>query len=151
MKMSEKGGLMIDRIAHTLMKFKAAENTVSVLQEGTYTAFYHEDQLFSVRNNETGIVSLVYAKSHREAIDRVKKSGVDWEDYQRLKRYEKQYGTEAGIKDPLEPLKISSALNSEIMKFEYRSEHDPKSISVLDLTIISALQEALERRTAENE
>ena len=43
------------------------------------------------------------------------------------------------MNDPLEPLKVASALRSEILKFEYRKEHDPKSISPLDYTIIAAL------------
>lgn len=43
------------------------------------------------------------------------------------------------INDPLEPLKVASALRSEILKFEYRKEHDPKAISPLDYTIIAAL------------
>lgn len=146
--MSEKGGLTIDRIAHTLMEFEPVKNAGSDI---THTAFYHENGLYSVRNRKTGIVSLVNAKNPQEAIERVMNSEVDWEDYQRLKRHEKQYATEAGIKDPLEPLKIKSALDSEIAKWEYRVKHDPKSINILDYTVMSALQEALERRTAENE
>lgn len=69
--------------------------------------------------------------------------------FKRLKKHEMQYLDK--IDDPLVPLKISSALDSEIMKLEYRKEHKPKSISVLDYTIISALMEALERRTGEDE
>lgn len=43
------------------------------------------------------------------------------------------------INDPLEPLKVASALRSEILKYEYRKEHDPKAISPLDYTIMVAL------------
>lgn len=60
-------------------------------------------------------------------------------------RYEAQYLDD--MRNPLEPLKITSALNSEILKFEYRKEHRPKDISILDYTIIAALKECLERRT----
>lgn len=49
--------------------------------------------------------------------------------------------------DPLEPLKITSALRSELFKMELREEHDKSSISILDYTVIAALQECLERRT----
>lgn len=71
----------------------------------------------------------------------------EMEHYNQLKKHEIQYLD--NIDDPLEPLKISSALNSEIFKFEYRKEHDPKKISILDYTIIAALVEALEKRTGE--
>ena len=47
------------------------------------------------------------------------------------------------INNPLEPLKLTSALNSEIMKYEYRKEHDSSKISELDITIMYALQYCL--------
>lgn len=58
-----------------------------------------------------------------------------------VKRYETQYLD--NINNPLEPLKISSALKSEIMKLEFRKQSKPESISVLDYTIIAALQKVL--------
>jgi hypothetical protein len=39
----------------------------------------------------------------------------------------------------LEPLKVKSALNSELMKLTYRKEHKPNDISPLDYVIIKAL------------
>jgi hypothetical protein len=45
--------------------------------------------------------------------------------------------------DILEPLKVQSALNSEIMKLNFRKEHKPKDVSVLDYTIIAALYKVL--------
>lgn len=50
------------------------------------------------------------------------------------------------IGDPLEPLKISSALKSELLKMQFRKTEKPESISPLDYTVIAALKEALERR-----
>lgn len=50
------------------------------------------------------------------------------------------------INDPLEPLKISSALKSELLKLQFRMSEKPESISPLDYTIIAALKEALENR-----
>ena len=47
------------------------------------------------------------------------------------------------INDPLEPLKVASALRSEILKYEYHKEHDPKAISPLDYTIMAALMAQL--------
>ncbi len=81
-------------------------------------------------------------------IDNQEALAEEMERFERLKKHETQHLDKMG--DPLEPLKISSALDSEIMKFEYRKEHDPKSISILDYTIIAALAEALEKRTGED-
>lgn len=53
------------------------------------------------------------------------------------------------IKDPLEPLKISSALRSELLKLQIRKTEKPEDISVLDYTVIAALKEALEKRLPE--
>ena len=46
-------------------------------------------------------------------------------------------------------LTLSSALESEIFKYEYRSEHDPQKISPLDYTIIYALKHCLEEQLKE--
>ena len=51
------------------------------------------------------------------------------------------------INNPLEPLKLSSALQSEIRKYEYRKEHKPQDISLLDYTIMYALKHCLEEQT----
>ena len=55
------------------------------------------------------------------------------------------------IENPLEPIKLSSALESEIFKYEYRAEHDPQKISPLDYTIIYALKHCLEEQLKEVE
>lgn len=54
------------------------------------------------------------------------------------------------INDPLEPLKISSALKSEVLKLQIRQAEKPESISPLDYTVIAALEEALKKRTRDN-
>ena len=41
--------------------------------------------------------------------------------------------------DPLEPIKVVSAMKSEAMKMEMRKEKAPESISILDYTIYAAL------------
>lgn len=56
-----------------------------------------------------------------------------------LEKYRKVEQWLDDMSNPLEPLKVSAALQSEIMKYNYRKEHKPKSISELDGTIISAL------------
>lgn len=50
------------------------------------------------------------------------------------------------ITDPLEPLKITSALRSEVLKLQFRQAEKPESISPLDYTVIAVLKEALEKR-----
>lgn len=55
------------------------------------------------------------------------------------------------MSDPLEPLKISSALKSELLKLQFRKAEKPESISPLDYTVIAALKEALEKRVQSND
>ena len=56
-------------------------------------------------------------------------------------RMEMQYLDD--IDNPLEPLKLQSALQSEIFKFNYRKEHRPQDINILDYTVIYALKHCL--------
>ena len=48
--------------------------------------------------------------------------------------------------NPLEPLKLQSALESEILKYNYRKEHKPQDINMLDYTIMYALKHCLEEQ-----
>lgn len=43
----------------------------------------------------------------------------------------------------LEPLKVESALKSEERKLNYRKEHKPQDVSMLDYTIIEALKKQI--------
>ena len=45
----------------------------------------------------------------------------------------------SNMADPLEPIKIVSALRSQCMVLEYRKKNKPKDISPLDYAIIAAL------------
>ena len=56
-------------------------------------------------------------------------------------RMEMQYLDD--IDNPLEPLKLQSALQSEIFKFNYRKEHKPQDINIIDYTIMYALKHCL--------
>lgn len=73
------------------------------------------------------------------------------EELKALKEYkakmEMQYLDD--INNPLEPLKLSSALQSEIFKYNYRKEHKPQDINPLDYTIMYALKHCLEEQTEE--
>ena len=55
------------------------------------------------------------------------------------------------MSDPLELLKISSALKSEMLKLQFRKAEKPEDISPLDYTVIAALKEALEKRLQNND
>lgn len=57
------------------------------------------------------------------------------------KKCEKQWHND--MENPLEPIKVYSALKSEILKLELRIENRSKDISILDYTIIAALQKVL--------
>ena len=59
-------------------------------------------------------------------------------------RMEMQYIDD--IDNPLEPLKLHSALQSEIFKFNYRKEHKPQDINILDYTVMYALKHCLEEQ-----
>ena len=58
------------------------------------------------------------------------------------KKCEKQWRND--MENPLEPIKVYSALKSEILKLELRIKNRPKDISILDYTVIAALQKVLE-------
>ena len=74
---------------------------------------------------------------------------AEWlEELKQLRAYkekmEMQYLDD--IDNPLEPLKLQSALQSEIFKFNYRKEHKPQDINILDYTVIYALKHCLEEQ-----
>lgn len=57
------------------------------------------------------------------------------------KKCEKQWHND--MENPLEPIKVYSALKSEILKLELRIKNRPKDISILDYTVIASLQKVL--------
>ena len=75
---------------------------------------------------------------------------AEWlEELKKLRAYkekiEMQYLDDIG--NPLEPIKLKSALESEIFKYEFRKKNNPKQISILDYTIMYALKHCLEELT----
>ena len=77
---------------------------------------------------------------------------VEWlEELKSLREYkekmEMQYLDD--IDNPLEPLKLQSALESEMFKFNYRKEHRPQDINILDYTVMYALKHCLEEQLKE--
>ena len=73
------------------------------------------------------------------------------EELKELRKYkermEMQYLDD--INNPLEPLKLQSALKSEISKYNYRKKYRPKDISPLDYTVMYAFKHCLEEQTKE--
>lgn len=59
-------------------------------------------------------------------------------------RMEMQYLDD--IDNPLEPLKLCHALKIELLKYDYRKEHKPEAITVIDYTIMYALKHCLEEQ-----
>ena len=53
------------------------------------------------------------------------------------------------INDVLEPLRVNSALRSEKLKLNYRNEHTPNEITILDYTIIKALEKQIPSKVEE--
>ena len=92
----------------------------------------------------------VATKKYRQAmLHRANAEDAEWlEELKELREYKKKMKTQFldDIENPLEPIKLSSALESEIFKYEYRTEHDPQKISPLDYTIIYALKHCLEEQ-----
>ena len=74
---------------------------------------------------------------------------AEWlEELKELREYKKKMKAQFldDIENPLEPIKLSSALESEIFKYEYRKEYGPQRITPLDYTIIYALKHCLEEQ-----
>ena len=65
-----KGALSVDKAAHTIMEFEPTPDACGVTTIGIYTAFYHEERLYSVRNMQDKTLTLVYASSPKDAISK---------------------------------------------------------------------------------
>ena len=98
---------------------------------------------------------LCHANPDDEELDRCIKCAreheqlAEWlEELKELREYKKKMKAQFldDIENPLEPIKLSSALESEIFKYEYRKEYGPQRITPLDYTIIYALKHCLEEQ-----
>ena len=72
--MSDKGALRIDKAAHSLMEFKP--QGYGMTEVDGYTAFYHEERLYSVRNMKRETVTLIYADNPYAAIEKASGYGI---------------------------------------------------------------------------
>ena len=71
---------------------------------------------------------------------------TEWlEELKELREYKKRMEMQDmdDINNPLEPLKLGKALESEIFKYNYRKEHKPQDINILDYTVMYALKHCL--------
>ncbi|GFO86480.1 hypothetical protein [Anaerostipes butyraticus] len=95
-----------------------------------------------------------FSQRLNEAVDTAIKALKEIQEYRELgtveecreamankKKCEKQWHND--MENPLEPIKVYSALKSEILKLELRIKNRPKDISILDYTVIAALQKVL--------
>ena len=60
----------IDQSAHNIAEYKHDEDLVGTTFSGYYTAYYHENMLYSVRKKGSNITVLVYAGNPYKAIER---------------------------------------------------------------------------------
>ena len=77
------------------------------------------------------------------------KQFAEWlEELKELREYKKKMELQYldDIDNPLEPLKLQYALQSEIFKYNYRKEHKPQDINMLDYTVMYALKHCLEEQ-----
>ena len=77
---------------------------------------------------------------------------AEWlEELKELREYKKRMEMQDmdDINNPLEPLKLVKALESEIFKYNYRKEHKPQDINILDYTVMYALKHCLEEQLKE--
>ena len=72
--MSGKGALHIDKAAHSLMEFYPQGHGATEVED--YTAFYHEERLYSVRDVAKGTITLIYADNPYEAIEKASGYGI---------------------------------------------------------------------------
>lgn len=96
------------------------------------------------------VLNKVFVQAKRAGQDTVDLMGIPVDSIETImealimkQKYETQWLDD--MNNPLEPLKLLSALQSEIFKLQYRKEHKPKEINILDYTVIYALKDCLKR------
>lgn len=85
---------------------------------------YNEAMLSHENSNDEELDGCIECAREHEQL-------AEWlEELKNLREYKRKMKTQYldDIKNPLEPIKLSSALESEIFKYEYRAEHDPQKI-----------------------
>ena len=120
------------------------EEAIIFANNMTKTKYHHGMVQMGNLNDDEANFYFEEAKSYKQL--------AKWlEELKELREYKKKMKAQFldDIENPLEPIKLSSALESEIFKYEYRAEHDPQKISPLDYTIIYALTHCLAEQLKE--
>lgn len=65
----------LDTAAHTVAEYEHDTDLVGTTASGDYTAYYHENRLYSVRKKGSSVTALVYAGNPYKAIERVRAAG----------------------------------------------------------------------------
>ena len=114
-------------------EIKKVINGLNFLKEKLYNGIY-ADRLDCI---DYAISALKEIQQYREigTVEECRKA------VENKKKCEKQWHNDT--ENPLEPIKVYSALKSEILKLELRIKNRPKDISILDYTVIAALQKVL--------
>lgn len=60
----------LDAAAHTVAEYEHDTDLVGTTVSGDYTAYYHENRLYSVRKKGSSVTALVYAGNPYKAIER---------------------------------------------------------------------------------
>ena len=113
------------------------EETIIFANNMTKTKYHHGMVQMGNLNDDEANFYFEEAKSYKQL--------AKWlEELKELREYKKKMKAQFldDIENPLEPIKLSSALETE---------HDPQKISPLDYTIIYALKHCLEEQLKEVE
>ena len=117
------------------MKENEAIEALQLINTSRVHPFYSWEEMAEVRD---------IAISALKEVQQYRKIGTVEECREAMankKKCEKQWHND--MENPLEPIKVYSALKSEILKLELRIKNRPKDISILDYTVIAALQKVL--------
>lgn len=104
------------------------------------------ERLAAVLNGKYG-VHCEKCKVATQPFDTEKKAADEWNQRKwsevltesMIETIENPKQTLDNMDDPLEPIKVVSAMKSQSMVLTYRQEHEPDKVNILDYTVIAAL------------
>ena len=131
-------------IDETIAKEKANAEKLRKIIETGYDGGISIEVIFC---DDTAAIKEAYERFENCAKEHEQRA--EWlEELKELREYKKRMEMQHldDIDNPLEPLKLQSALQSEIIKFNYRKEHRPQDINILDYTVMCALKHCLEEK-----
>ena len=98
------------------------------------------------QSNEEGSLEEEISKGCEKCAQEHEQLAKWLEELKELREYQERMEIQYldDMNNPLEPLKLQNALNSEIMKYEFRKKNKPEEINILDYTVMYALKHCLE-------